>query len=177
MQLNPTQSNCLTIKNIHIFAGFTPQNLQYVKSIVPLTVPVFHVFVNQNTVAANNTAIQDLVRYCIETRTKWRKPMALNVYGPLRHTSLKLWLKNHMAGFGRDVVPIFIQNKKFFGVEEHALNERLVVEYLPKHRSPQELNFSYEKISPTGDPPASIHNLGSYPTQFTDTYTPQFKPY
>lgn len=177
MELVPTQSNCVKIGNVYIFANFTPQNLQYIKSISPLEVMMLHVFVNQNNVPVNNTSIHDLVRYCFDTRVRWRVPIGLNIYGPLQHTTLKHWLKNHLAGFGKDVVPTFIQNKKFFGSEEHALAERLVVEYLPNHRSPQELNFKYTKISSTGIPPATVHNLASFPTQFTDTYTPQFKPY
>lgn len=154
MQLIPGIPNAINCDNLYIFFNFTKANMAYVRTIDPLSVPAFHVFIHSNANDADNEALTELLLTCTDLTQRWRKPIKVTLYSPMRHTVLRNWIEKYYGPYRKLYTSVFVGNSfsselyklnhQPFAAAGNELNERLIVEYDMVHRGNQTMSVSWE---------------------------------
>lgn len=141
--------------------------MAYVRTIDPLSVPAFHVFIHSNVNDADNEALTELLLTCTDLTQRWRKPIKVTMYSPMNHTVLRRWVDDYYGAYRKLFTSVFVGNvfsahmyqlnHQPFAVSGSELNERLIVEYDLVHRGPQTMSVRWESET---QPPTM---LASYP--------------
>lgn len=156
MQLIPGIPNAINCDNLYVFFNFTEANMAYVRTIDPLSVPAFHVFIHSNVNEADNEALTELLLTCTDLTQRWRKPIKVTMYAPMNHTLLRHWVDDYYGAYRKLFTSVFVGNvfssimyrlnHQPFAGDGSALSETLIVEYDLVHRGNQTMSVGWRGL-------------------------------
>lgn len=152
----PGTDNHIILSHRHIFLGFKASNLEEIKAEKPGSEGrVYYIFLHDNSVEEDNTALVEMLHLIKDRQSRWRIPIGVAIYAPMRHTKLRRWFEDYLSPYNELFKWVFVGNVFSFGeVFDIPLiaqsNERLMIQvhirYEEQHINPQLMSVGYEEI-------------------------------
>lgn len=146
----PGTDNHIILSHRHIFLGFKASNLEEIKAEKPGSeVRVYYIFLHDNSVEEDNTALVEMLHLIKDRKSKWRIPIGVAIYAPMRHTKLRRWFEDYLSPYNELFKWVFVGNVfsiPLMAQSGECLMIRVHIRYEVQHINPQMMSVGYEEI-------------------------------